>query len=149
MFNSIIYAAESLGTPIVGAGKFQDAAVSTNPCSPFGSFLSSIVTSITVFAGLAFVLYFTLGALKWITAGGDKTQVTASKESMTQATIGLIAVVVSFFVIGIVGAVLGLNIFNPFNTLFGTTCASNSSVILKGGSGGVGNPGGVPKAQPF
>jgi len=37
---------------------------------------------------------------------------------MTQATIGLIAIVASYFIIGIVGAVLGLDILRPFKTLF-------------------------------
>ena len=63
--------------------------------------------------------HFTIGGLKWITAGGDKAKVSEAQTQMTQAAIGLIVIVVSFFIIGIVGAVLGIDILNPFKTLFG------------------------------
>ena len=132
--------AESLGTPIIGTGKFQTAVTASGPSKELGTFISSIITSITVFAGLAFVLYFTIGAMKWIIAGGDKTKVSESKEQMTQATIGLIAVVVSFFIIGIVGSVLGLDVLNPFKTLFSSTSSGITGPSSVGGGAAGGRP---------
>ncbi len=105
--------AESLGG-ISGVGKFQAGGDSTEQA---GTFLSSIITTVTVFGSLAFVVFFTMGALKWITAGGDKTKVAEAQSQMTQGAIGLIALVASYFIIGIVGNVLGLNILNPISTL--------------------------------
>ena len=102
---------------IEGIGKFQDAAAAANPSVPFGTLISSLITTITVVGSLAFVLYFTLGGLKWIIAGGDKTKVSEAQTSMTQAAIGLIVIVVSYFIIGIVGAVLGIDILNPIKSL--------------------------------
>lgn len=83
----------------------------------FTEFLSTIVTVITVVGGLAFIIFFSLGALKWLTAGGDKNKVEEAKSQMTQGVIGLIAIVAALFVVGIIGGVLGIDILNPFATL--------------------------------
>ena len=105
--------ATSLGG-ITGVGQFQTG---TSDTSIVGKLISSLVTTVTVVGGLAFVVYFFIGALKWITAGGDKGKVAEAQSQMTQGAIGLIALVASYFVVGIVGAVLGLDIFNPITTL--------------------------------
>ena len=83
--------------------------------------LSAIVTTLTVVGGLAFVIFFTLGGLKWLTAGGDKNKVSEAQAQMTQGVIGLVAIVAGLFIVGLVGGVLGINILNPFKTLFPTT----------------------------
>ncbi len=98
---------------ISGVGKFQQADAPTQ----LGAFISTIITSITVIAGLAFVLYFMLGGLKWITSSGDKGKAEEAKSELTQGAIGLIIVVVSYFIAGIIGGVIGLNILNPLKTL--------------------------------
>jgi len=112
-----VIAAEPLGTGLVGTGPFQDVTTETAVRDQTGFFLSALVGTITVVGGLAFVIYFFLGALKWITAGGDKGKTADAQSSMTQAAIGLIALVASYFVVGIVGGVLGLDILNPLSTL--------------------------------
>ena len=99
---------------ITGSGKFQTL---TSDTAIAGTFLSSIITTITVVGGLAFVIYFFIGSIKWITAGGDKGKVAEAQSQMTQGAIGLIAMVASYFIIGIVGAVLGLDILNPIKSL--------------------------------
>ena len=70
---------------------------------------------------MAFVIFFTLGGLKWLTAGGDKTKVSEAQAQMTQGVIGLVAIVAGLFIVGLVGNVLGIDILNPFNTLFSST----------------------------
>ncbi|KKT30194.1 MAG: hypothetical protein UW16_C0016G0014 [Microgenomates group bacterium GW2011_GWC1_44_10] len=105
-----------LGPEVGGVGPFQ-TAISGNVQSGMGTLLSNLITTITVVGSLAFVIFFTLGGLSWITAGGDKAKVSSAQTQMTQAAIGLIAIVASFFIIGIVGAVLGIDILNPFTTL--------------------------------
>jgi hypothetical protein len=106
--------AESLGA-ITGTGQFQN--IGAGPETLLGKFLSTMITTMTIFGSLAFVVYFSLGALTWITAGGDKTKIGSAQSQMTQGAIGLIAIVASYFIIGIVGNVLGLNILNPIKML--------------------------------
>lgn len=104
---------------ITGTGSFQNFS---EPGKATGTFFSSIITTLTVVGSLAFVIFFTIGAIKWITAGGDKNKVAEAQSQMTQGAIGLIALVASYFVVGIVGGVLGLDIFNPWETITkGTT----------------------------
>ena len=67
----------------------------------------------TIIGGLAFLIYFLVGALGWITAGGDTGKVDKAKAMMTNGAIGLIIVVASYGVIWIVGEVLGFNILDP------------------------------------
>lgn len=128
----------SLGSnAIEGVGNFQSNAISTSVSTEFGNFLSTIITTVTVVGSLAFVVYFFIGALKWITAGGDKNKVAEAQSQMTQGAIGLIALVASYFVIGIVGAVLGIDILNPFTTLFsGSTGTGVNSTGVIGGPNG-------------
>ena len=119
-FIPTIHAADiPLGSGITGTGPFQAVLDQGATQTQLGPLLSNLITTITVVGSLAFVVYFTIGGLKWITAGGDKAKVSEAQTQMTQAAIGLIVIVVSFFIIGIVGAVLGIDILNPFKTLFG------------------------------
>jgi cellobiose-specific phosphotransferase system component IIC len=82
---------------------------------------------LTLVAGLAFLVYFMIGALNWVTAGGDKGKVDTAKMYMTNGAIGMITIVAAYAVIWIVGQVLGLEILNPADSsLFGGN-GSNSS----------------------
>lgn len=117
LIKTILAAEVDLGG-ITGVGKFQDAATITDPKTSFGTLITSLITTITVVGGLAFLIYFIVGGLKWITAGGDKAKVTEAQTQITQALVGLIIIVVSYFLVGIIGSVLGLNILNPFKILF-------------------------------
>lgn len=103
------YADVDLG-PIQGVGNFQKATGSEGMLSKY---MSTIITSITVMAGMAFVIYFIVGGFKWITSSGDKNKAEEAKTELTQAAIGLIVVAVSYFIAGIVGGVVGIDLLNP------------------------------------
>jgi len=68
---------------------------------------------VTVVAGLSFILYFLLGGLNWITAGGDKGKIEKAKGMMTNGAIGMIVIAVSYAITYIVGKALGIDILNP------------------------------------
>lgn len=68
---------------------------------------------ITVVAGLFFVVYFFLAAVKWMTAGGDAGQIQKARDEMVQGVIGLIIIVAAYGLIGLLSTVLGLDILNP------------------------------------
>lgn len=75
--------------------------------------MSNVLVVLTVVSGLAFTLYFLLGGLNWITAGGDKGKIDKAKEMMTGGATGLIIIAVSYSVVWIVGKALGIDILNP------------------------------------
>lgn len=83
--------------------------------------ISNTLVVLTVVAGLAFVLYFLLGGLNWVTAGGDKTKIDKAKGMMTGGATGLIIIVLSYSIVWIVSAALGLNILEPGTVLQGLT----------------------------
>lgn len=103
-----------LGKPISGIGKFQDTTeLTNNPSSILHQFISTIITSLSVIASLAFAIYFILGGLKWITAGDKEQSIKEAKDQMVHSALGLIVVVIAYFVIGLIGNILGIDILSP------------------------------------
>lgn len=86
--------------------------------------VNTIVSFLTIIAGLAFFIYFMIGAISWLTAGGDTGKVDKAKSMMTNAAIGLIIIAAAFAITWIVGKVLGIDITNPFATLLGQSDSS-------------------------
>ena len=113
-------------------GTFQGASTIFAPTgtgasaggTPLETFLSIFLGFFTIVGGLMFLLYFVFAALSWLSAGGDKGKVESAKTQMTNAALGLVVIILSQFIIGIVSNVLGLNILNPataLGTLWGGT----------------------------
>lgn len=75
--------------------------------------ISNVLVVLTVVSGIAFTLYFLLGGLNWITAGGDKGKIDKAKGMMTNGAIGLIVIAVSYAISWIIGKALGIDILNP------------------------------------
>jgi len=82
------------------------------PQSRFALLISSVITVFTIFAGLAFLLWFIVGALSWTTSGGNPEQLTKAKNQMSTAVAGLFLIVISYSIISILGKITGLNILN-------------------------------------
>lgn len=81
--------------------------------------ISNTLVVLTVTAGIAFTLFFLLGGLNWITAGGDKGKIEKAKGMMTNGAIGLIVIAVSYAITWIVGKALGIDILNPGTIISG------------------------------
>ncbi len=74
---------------------------------------STLLGLFTVVAGLMLIIYFVLGAMGWLTAGGDQEKLKKAQQQITNAVMGLILVVAAYSVIFALGKVLGLEILNP------------------------------------
>lgn len=110
----ILAANLDLGDPISGIGEYQQAdTLTSGTSSVLHQFLSTILTTLSVAASLAFAIYFILGGLKWITSGDKEQSIKEAQTQMVHAALGLIVVVVAYFVIGIVGDILGIDILSP------------------------------------
>jgi hypothetical protein len=96
---------------VVGVGPFQQ--IIGSPASTLETLVSRILGVLTGVASLAFIIYFVLGALNWITAGGDKAKIESAQKQMVNAITGLVIVVIAYFIAGIIGFVLGIPILNP------------------------------------
>ena len=79
----------------------------------FTKVISNIIGFLTIIAGLWFVFQFVLGAIGWLSAGGDKVKVEAAQKKLTQGIIGLVIVVAAIFLVDLIGTILGLNVLSP------------------------------------
>ena len=91
------------GQGLGGFSNFTDTATVVR------NIVSSLIGFLTIIAGLWFLIQFMLGAVSWISAGGDKGKVTQAKDKLTQAVIGLAIVVAAYTIAGLLGKILGLN----------------------------------------
>lgn len=98
---------------ITTPGGYQPGTDLAGSTSAFEKLISNVLVVLTVVAGIAFVLYFLLGGLNWVTSGGDKGKVDKAKGMMTNGAIGIIIIAVSYAIVWIVGAALGIDILEP------------------------------------
>ncbi|MEA3354930.1 MAG: hypothetical protein U9Q63_00380 [Patescibacteria group bacterium] len=102
---------------LTGFSGFSDANKTTDPALRFTEIISSIVSTITIFAGLAFLFWFVIGAFTWITGGHDSNQLEKAKKQMSDAIIGLIATAAVLPITYLIGKLTGINILTPENVL--------------------------------
>jgi len=88
-----------------------------NPAVGLSSLFSNLFGMFTFITGLAFLIYFIIGALNWTTAGGDAQKVEKAGKQITNALTGLIIVVAAYSITTIIGTVLGFDILNPTNLI--------------------------------
>lgn len=104
------------------AGNNAGGISSGDPLEGLELFISRIIGFLTVLAGIFFIVYFILGALSWITAGGDTSKIQKARDQIVQGVIGLIVIIGAYAVVGIIGSVIGIDILNPaaqLRTIFG------------------------------
>ncbi len=81
----------------------------TNGATAIGSIGGFLIRLFFIIAFLAAFLYGMLGALEWISSGGEKEKIGKAQQKITNAVVGLIiivAVIAAFSVIG--GDMLGI-----------------------------------------
>lgn len=102
----------SLG-PIRGIGPLGlEGKASSEGQGVFVQTISNIVGFLTVIAIIWFVFQFILGAMSWITAGGDAKAVEGAKAKLTNAVIGIVIVIAAMVIMSAIGALLGIDIFD-------------------------------------
>lgn len=104
---------------ITTPGGYQPGSDLASSTGAVEKLISNVLVVLTIVSGIAFTLYFLLGGLNWITAGGDKGKIDKAKGMMTSGAIGLIVIVVSYAIVWIVGKALGLDILNPGTIISG------------------------------
>jgi hypothetical protein len=72
--------------------------------------LSSAITLGLIAGAVVFVFIFLIGAIKWITAGGDKTSMESAQKTITNALIGLAILLSIFAIIGAIEFFFGLSL---------------------------------------
>lgn len=78
--------------------------------------ISNVIGILTILATLFFIFQFVIAAITWVTAG-EASNVAKSRQKMVNAFIGLIIVVASYAIIGVIGTIVGIDILNPATEL--------------------------------
>lgn len=87
----------------------------SNPADSPKQFAVTIATlwqTIILVGGLAFLLYFLMGGVNWITAGGDKGKLEEARGKITQGLVGLAILAASYVIIKFIETAIGMNILN-------------------------------------
>jgi len=101
---------------IYAASAFAQATqpITVDPCNPTpkgvaqficqlqgANILGGLLSLVFVVALLVALLFLVWGGLKWITSGGDKAGVEAARSTIVASILGLLVVVLSYFILNI------------------------------------------------
>lgn len=105
-----------------GSGGFQpvsplveDAAV--DPAANLELIISNVIGFLTILGGIYFVIYFLIAAMEWVGSGGDSGKLTSARNRMLHGVLGLIILVATYAIIGLIGSIVGIDILNPAEQL--------------------------------
>ncbi len=79
-------------------------------------FISNAIGGLTIIGGLFFIFYFVMGGVNWITAGGEQGKVTKARDQMIQGVIGMVVIVISYGLMGVIGGFVGFDFLHPAAT---------------------------------
>ena len=83
-----------------------------NPLSNLVIFLSNLLGLITIVGALFFIVYFFIAAFNWVTGGDDSGKIEKARNKMVQGILGLVVLVMSYSLIGLVGTIIGIDLIN-------------------------------------
>lgn len=82
-----------------------------------GDALSRLVTPGFSIAAVAVIIYFLMGAFKFLTSGGNKEEVAAARAMITHAIIGFMILIFSFLILQfLLSALFGITGFQLFKS---------------------------------
>jgi hypothetical protein len=89
-----------------------------NSSGGIGEIVSAIIPYLFTAAGVLLLLYLVMGGLQMMTSGGDPKAMQDAKGKITNALIGFLIVFTSYWVVQIIGSLVGLQntgFLSPFN----------------------------------
>ncbi len=84
-----------------------------NGGSALGIIMGNLYNTLVMVGALALLLYLAWGGIGWITAGGKAEKIELAKEKITNAVIGMVALVAVIAVSNVLSKLFGFDILNP------------------------------------
>ena len=75
--------------------------------------ISDIIGILTILGTLIFIVYAFISAFNIITASGDKGKLEKAQNRLVWSTLGLILMVATYAIIGLIGSIIGLELLQP------------------------------------
>ncbi len=88
------------------------AGVATLNCLP--NLFRSVIDWLLAFSGTVAVFLIILSGIKFITSGGEAKQAEEARKTLTYAVIGLVVVLLSFFIVNVISFVTGTECIKLF-----------------------------------
>ncbi|GMR03312.1 MAG: hypothetical protein BMS9Abin21_145 [Thermodesulfovibrionia bacterium] len=95
--------------PTIGFGELENKAAPRFAGGGIGDIVSVLILYLFPIAGLLLLLYLLYGGFRWMTSGGDPKALAQARSAVTTALIGFVIVFVSFWVVQLVGIMLGID----------------------------------------
>jgi amino acid transporter len=96
--------------------------------------MARLFRAIILVGGLAVLLFLAMGGIGWITAGGDKGKAQEARDRITNAIIGMVALVATIAIALFISGVLGFDLLNPTLPGSGTNPSGTSGSGTSGSS---------------
>jgi uncharacterized protein YacL len=77
-----------------------------------GNVIRNVIIAVLVVATLISLFFLIRGGINWILSGGDKAKVTAARETLVAAIVGLIITFLAYFILNLVLSLFGLSFTN-------------------------------------
>ncbi len=106
--NLIASSTYSINNPILGPG--LQGVFSSGPTAFLSTFIPNFIGLALVAGVLIFFFMLILGAIQWISSGGDKQALEAARGRITSAVIGIVILLAAFALLKIVETFFGINI---------------------------------------
>jgi len=113
---------ENLGEPLRGIGPLGlEGQLASGGIPTFNKVLSTTVGLLTIVAGIYFIFLMISGAISWMGAGGDKGAIEDARKRIMNGIIGLIIVIAGFFIIDLIGYLIGIDFLRGAFLIFNIT----------------------------
>lgn len=96
----------------------QGYSPSSDVAGDLTKIISNLLAIITIIAGLSFIYFFMVGAINWITAGGEAQKAQTARTMIMNALIGLMITVIAYPALLLLSSLLGIPLAKPAE-LFG------------------------------
>ncbi len=81
-----------------------------------GNIISALIGFVLVVGTIGALVFFMLGALRWITSSGDKNKLQAAQEEITHAVVGLMILAAGWAIFMLVTQFTGIGVFDETGT---------------------------------
>ncbi len=84
-------------------GNFCPAGLGSNLCNlSIGAAIGGLISFIFVLAAIIALIFLLIGGIRWITSGGDKSNIEGARDSIIAAIVGLVIIFLSYVILNVV-----------------------------------------------
>jgi len=84
-----------------------------------GQFIGTVLPYIFGIAGIALLIYLIMGGFQLMVSQGDPKAVQGAQAKITNALLGFVIIIIAFFIMQLLGQLLGLGGGTTFGNIFG------------------------------